>query len=111
MTNQTLAYAVLIVLMVVAANIPFVSERVLGIIGWKKNGQPTTKSFWLRLLEVLVLYVIVVLVGFAFEAQLGNRFAQGWEFYAITLAIFVVCAYPGFVWRYLRRRRKTPPRS
>ncbi len=103
--NQTLAFVVLIALMVVAANIPFVSERVLGIFTWKRGGQPAVKSFWLRFLEVLVFYGVVIAIGFAFEAQLGNRFVQTWEFFAITLGVFLVCAYPGFVWRYLMRRR------
>lgn len=103
--NQTLAFAVLLALMLVAANIPFLSERVFGILPWRRNGQPAVKSFWLRFLEVLVFYGIVIGIGFAFEGQLGNRFSQDWDFYAITLAIFLVCAYPGFVWRYLRRRR------
>lgn len=103
--NQTLAIVVLIGLMAIAANIPFLSERVLGLVPWRRAGVPVVKSFWLRLAEVLVFYTIVILIGFAFESQLGNRFYQGWQFYAITLALFLVCAYPGFVWRYLMRRR------
>lgn len=103
--SQTLAIVVLIALMVVAANIPFLSERVLGLIPLRRAGQPHVKSFWLRVGEVLVFYAVLIMIGFAFEAQLGNRFTQGWQFYAITLAVFLVCAYPGFVWRYLMRRR------
>lgn len=108
--SQSLAFAVLIILMLVAANIPFVSERVLGVFPWRPRREGKGKSFWLRFLEVLVFYGIVVVIGFAFEAQLGNRFRQTWEFYAVTLAIFLVCAYPGFVWRYLMRRRGVRPR-
>lgn len=65
-----------------------------------------TKSFFARFLEVLVLYALVGTLAFAFEISLGNRFAQGWEFYAITLSLYLVMAYPGFVFRYLMRRRK-----
>ena len=43
-------------------------------------------------------------LGFAFESTLGNRFSQTWEFYAITLSLFLVLAYPGFVYRYLFKR-------
>src|SRR5690606_31292043 len=103
--NQTLAFAVLIALMLVAANVPFLSERVFGILPWRRHGEPAIKSFWLRFVEVLIFYCVVIGIGFAFEGQLGNRFTQAWDFYAITLAIFLVCAYPGFVWRYLMRRR------
>jgi len=103
--NQTLAIAVLIALMAVAANIPFVSERLLGVVPWHRREAGAAKPFWLRLLELLVLYAVVIAIGFAFESRLGNRFAQTWEFYAITLAVFLVCAYPGFVWRYLMRHK------
>ena len=36
---------------------------------------------------------------------LGNRFVQAWEFYAITGTLFVTLAFPGFIYRYLVRRR------
>jgi hypothetical protein len=32
-------------------------------------------------------------------------FSQTWEFYAISGCMFVVLAFPGFVLRYLRKRR------
>ncbi|WP_416246369.1 DUF2818 family protein [Castellaniella sp.] len=62
------------------------------------------KSFFDRLLEVLVGYVLVGTLGFALELNLGNAFPQRWEFYAVTLALFLVLGYPGFVWRYMLRR-------
>jgi NADH:ubiquinone oxidoreductase subunit 2 (subunit N) len=30
---------------------------------------------------------------------------QGWEFYATTASLFLTFAFPGFVYRYLARRR------
>jgi len=39
------------------------------------------------------------------ESRIGNVFPQTWEFYAITACMFVVLAFPGFVLRYLRKRR------
>ena len=30
---------------------------------------------------------------------------QGWEFYAVTGALFLVLAFPGFTWRYLMKHR------
>ena len=68
------------------------------------GGQAAVKPFWLRLVEVLVFYLVVGALGFAFESTLGNRFSQTWEFYAITLSLFLVLAYPGFVYRYLFKR-------
>src|SRR3546814_14582932 len=38
------------------------------------------------------LFRSVIALGFAFEAALGNPFAQGWEFYAITLSLYLVLA-------------------
>jgi len=66
----------------------------------------SAKPFIDRLLEVLVGYVLIGTLGFTMELDLGNAFPQGWEFYAVTLALFLVLAYPGFVWRYLLQRRR-----
>ena len=35
----------------------------------------------------------------------GQIASQGWEFYAVTGALFVVLAFPGFTWRYLMKHR------
>ena len=39
------------------------------------------------------------------RGQIGQRQPQGWEFYAIVICLFLTFAFPGFVWRILRRRR------
>nr|WP_298013769.1 DUF2818 family protein [uncultured Castellaniella sp.] len=72
----------------------------------KAAGQSTGKPFIDRFLEALVGYVLVGTLGFTMELDLGNAFPQGWEFYAVTLALFLVLGYPGFVWRYLLQRRR-----
>src|SRR6185312_5316065 len=59
------------------------------------------KPFIDRFLEVLASDVLVGTLGNALELNLDNAFTQGWEFYAVTLALFLVLAYPGFVWRYM----------
>lgn len=99
--TQTLAVWLLIALAVVAANLPFFTRRVFAVIPWTRS---ETKPFGIRLLEVMVLYVVVGLVGFLLEGSIGNRFSQDWQFYVTTLCLFLVFAYPGFVWRYLYRR-------
>lgn len=105
--NPAVAVAVVIVLAVLAANLPFVNDRLFGVIplssagGMLKQGR---KAFWLRLLELAVLYFVVGGVARLLEAQLGGLHVQRWEFYAITACLFIVLAYPGFVHRYLRRR-------
>jgi len=86
--------------MAVAANLPFFTERLFGL---KSLGE-RAKSGWLRLLELLVFYALVL--GFArlIESSFGNAFGQGWQFYAVTVCLFLVLGFPGFVHRYLRRR-------
>lgn len=81
-------------------------SAVLAYPGWRNRGRRVHKSFFERLLELLVFYALVGVLGFALEANLGNRFAQGWEFYAVTLSLFLVLGYPGFVWRYLMKHRR-----
>lgn len=82
---------------------------LLAYPGWRNRGRSIDKSFLVRLLEVLVFYALVGALGFSLETNMGNAFSQTWEFYAITLSLFLVLGYPGFVYRYLMRHRK--PRS
>ena len=98
---------IVVVVAFVAANLPFANERVFGFLSLKATpaGQARTKPFVARLLELLVLYFLVGLVGYLLESRIGNVFAQGWEFYAVTGCLFLVLAFPGFVVRYLRKRR------
>jgi hypothetical protein len=90
-----------------AANLPFVTERVLGLVALKprSDGGARKKPFFVRLIELVVLYFIVGALAWALESRIGNVFDQTWEFYAITGPMFVVLAFPGFVLRYLRKRR------
>ena len=52
-----------------------------------------------------MLYFVVGAFGFLLEARAGNRFEQGWQFYAITFALFIVFSFPGFTFQYLVKRR------
>lgn len=87
-------------LALVAANLPFFTERLFALVALR-----APKSLGLRLLELLVLYALVGGVGLLLEKRAGQIAPQGWEFYAITLALFVTLGFPGFVWRYLAKRR------
>ncbi len=86
----------------VLANLPFVNERLLAVLPWRTAVKPLA----LRLAELLLCYVVAGGVGRLFEARQGMVAAQGWEFYAVTGAFFLVLAFPGFVWRYLLKRKK-----
>jgi hypothetical protein len=82
-----------------AANLPFLSERFLGLLRLRV----APKGLALRLLELVLLYLLVGGIGLALEQRLGQIYPQGWEFYAITATLFLTLAFPGFVWRYLVR--------
>ena len=97
--NSSAAVWLVIVVAAVAANLPFVNERI-GIGGPRR----TPKSLGWRLLELLVLFGLTLALGFALEARIGQTQPQGWEFYAAMGCMFATLAFPGFVWRYRRRR-------
>jgi hypothetical protein len=85
----------------VAANLPFLLDRhLLAVIPLKAS-----KSLAVRLAELVAWYLLVGGLGLALEQRAGRIAPQGWEFYAITGALFLTFAFPGFVWRYLLRRR------
>lgn len=88
----------LILLAVLAANLPFVSQRLLGV--WRLS---TSKNLAMRLAELAVLYFVVGGVGLVLENRAGQIAPQGWEFYAITATLFITLAFPGFVFRYLMK--------
>ncbi|WP_322059682.1 DUF2818 family protein [Paraburkholderia sp. J63] len=91
----------IVLLALAGANLPFANQRLLGIVPLRAP----KKSAWIRIAEMIVLYFVVGAFGFMLEARAGNRFDQGWQFYAITFSLFVVFAFPGFTWQYLVKRR------
>lgn len=91
---------VLVAIAIAFANLPFVSNRLFGIVTL------ATKPLALRVLEVGFGYGIVAIIAVMLERQAhGSVYPQGWEFYAITVCLFLVLAFPGFVFRYLWRQR------
>jgi len=110
--DVSLAGWLVVAVALAAANLPFANERLFGFIPLPSSGKASlqagpvrTKPFVARLLELLVLYFIVGALAWLLESTIGNVFSQGWEFYAITGCLFLVLAFPGFVLRYLRKRR------
>ncbi len=98
--SQSLQVVLLVLLALLAANLPFVNQRLLGLGPVR---QP--KSLAWRLLELVLLYFVVGGIGLALENTVGQIAQQGWEFYAITGTMFLTLAFPGFVYRYLAHRR------
>ena len=98
--GQTAPVWALVLLALLAANLPFISQRFMLVYELR-----SPKTLPLRLLELVLWYFIVGALGLVLEHQAGQIAPQGWEFYAITGTLFVTFAFPGFVIRYLFKRR------
>lgn len=91
----------LLLLALVAANMPWFSERLFYLIPLKV--QP--KSVAWCLFELIVLYFAMGAIAvYAEHATMGQTVPQKWEFYAVTACLFLVFAFPGFVYRYFWKR-------
>jgi Protein of unknown function (DUF2818) len=98
--SQTAAAWIVVALALVAANLPFISNRLFVIYPLAGG-----KNLAGRLGELVVWYFVVGGVGLFLEKSRGQIAPQGWEFYAITGALFLTFAFPGFVYRYLFKKR------
>ncbi|MBO9648588.1 MAG: DUF2818 family protein [Variovorax sp.] len=99
--SQGASVWVVLLVALLAANLPFFNERVLGLISLSG----ARKSLAIRFGELVLLYFVVGGIGLLFERRVGQIAPQGWEFYAVTAALFIVLAFPGFTWRYLLKHR------
>ena len=98
--GQTVPVWGLVLLALLAANLPFISQRFMLVYPLA-----SAKALPLRLLELVLWYFIVGALGLALEHRAGQIAPQGWEFYAITGVLFVTLSFPGFVYRYLLKLR------
>lgn len=98
--GQSTSVWLVIVLALAAANLPFISQRLLAVVKLA-----TGKSLAIRLAELVVMYFVVGGIALLLEKRLGQIAAQNWEFYAITATLFITLAFPGFIWRYLLKHR------
>lgn len=85
---------ILVVLAVVMANWPFLSPRFLALIPVAK------KHFGHQLLELVLAYVLVGVLAYVLESRAGAVHSQGVTFYVVSALMFLVLAFPTFVWRY-----------
>ncbi len=82
------------------ANFPFFTESLFGVVRLKQGSKPA----FARIAELALLYAILLGIARVVETSMGNAFPQGWQFYAVTLCLYLVLGFPGFVHRFLRRR-------
>jgi hypothetical protein len=98
--TQTASVWLVVVLALLAANLPFLNNRLLAVIPLARP-----KILAVRLAEMVVWYFVVGGIGLLLEQRAGQIAPQGWEFYAITATLFITFAFPGFVFRYLFKHR------
>jgi hypothetical protein len=97
-----MALWLLIFLGLIAANLPFINQRLFVVVKINKTST-YKKALWLRLFELTIYYFLMGGLAYLIESSIGNVFSQGWEFFAITVCLFIVFAFPGFIFQYLRR--------
>lgn len=94
------AIVLLLLLAVLAANLPWFSDRLFFLIPLRAG-----KHLGWCVLELVVLYFVIGGIARLVEYKaLGQVAPQHWEFYVVTACLFIVLAFPGFVYRYLWRR-------
>lgn len=98
--TQTASVWLVVLLAILAANLPFISNRLFAVYALKAS-----KNLAIRLGELVAWYFLVGGVGLYLEQRAGQIAPQGWEFYAITGTLFITFAFPGFTWRYLFKHR------
>ncbi len=88
----------ILLLAFVAANLPWFSDKLFYVLPLKSD----VKNLAWCLLELIILYLIIGGIGFYAEhATLGQIAKQEWEFYTVTFSLFLVFAFPGFVYKIL----------
>jgi len=94
--DSSIIIILFILLSIIAANMPWMSDRYFMLVMPANNA----KSTWVRWLEWLTLYFVMGFVGLGLEQRfMGTRSEQGWEFFVINFCLFLVFALPGFIYR------------
>lgn len=105
---QSASIWLVIFVALVAANMPFVAQRFLMFFPLKTPKKLANKTLGVRLLELVIYYFLAGGFGLLLENRAGQIAPQGWEFYAITGALFITLAFPGFIYRYLLKHHAAP---
>lgn len=84
----------LLLLALLFANLPFLTTRLFGAV------RLTRKHFGHHLIELAAGFLFTGLIAYILEQRAGTVHPQGWAFYAIVVCLYLVFAFPAFVWRY-----------
>ncbi len=86
----------LLVTAIVLANIPFILSNRLFIFL-----KVPEKSIWINLAEWFLYFIVTGFFAYMLENKsMGHVAPQEWEFYTVTLFMFMIFAFPGFIYRY-----------
>lgn len=98
--NLVPAWAVLslVVVTALAANMPFMNQRI-----WLVGPKRTPKTATWHLLELCLNAALVFALGRWLEGHVSQVAPLRWEFFVIWACVFLTFAFPGFTWRYLRK--------
>lgn len=97
----------LLVTAMILANIPWILTNRLFLVIKVAN-----KSFVTNLAEWLIYFILTGILAYLLESKsMGHIQPQEWEFYVITFFMFMIFAFPGFIYRYnlksfLKKRAK-----
>jgi len=80
----------------VLANIPFIMGNRLFLMI-----KVAHKSFVVNMIEWFVYFLVMGLFAYLLEKKaMGTVAPQDWEFYAVVFFMFMIFAFPGFIYRY-----------
>lgn len=96
---MTASMYILLLLALIFANAPFLTQKGFGVIALTK------KHFGHHLIELLAGFALTAALAYLLESRAGAVHAQGWEFYVVTACLYLIFAFPCFVWRYFWHAR------
>ena len=91
----------ILLLALIATNLPWFSPKLFYLLPLKTNA----KNLAWCLLELIIYYFLIGAIAiYAEKSSLGQIAPQGWEFYAVTFSLFLVFAFPGFVYKIMWKK-------
>lgn len=96
---MTASMYILLVLALIFANAPFLTQKLLGVIPLVK------KHIGHHVFELFVGFGITAALAYLLESRAGAIHPQDWEFYVTVVCLYVIFAFPCFVWRYFWQGR------
>lgn len=57
------------------------------------------------MIELAAGFALTAVLAYILESRAGSVHDQGWEFYATVVCLYLIFAFPCFVWRYFWHTR------